>query len=242
MNKDKKFDKTEKKENKNETIIIYESSPIVNINLMPNNGCEICQITKLPLRSHHCPKCEKCVKSFDHHCWILAGCIGENNRFKFIIYLIFQNFSIIMSALGILKIMNSQENEILTYILTLLFSVICLFEIIFFWVFVYHIYLLITNQTTYELFNEDKCLYLSIFSIERNKILSQRGINVNNDIRYKPFDAGVIKNITLYFKKMFDNNYSIKWDKIYFDNLKSNHVKVKQDDKNTSKLKIIETK
>lgn len=241
MSKDKIFDKIEKKENKKETIIIFESSPIININLMPNNGCKICQITKLPLRSHHCHKCKKCVQTFDHHCWILAGCIGENNRFKLIIYLIFQNFSIIMSALGILKIMNNQNNEILTYTLTLLFSVICLFLIIFFWVFIYHIYLLITNQTTFELFNEDKCPYLLIFSLERKKILSQRGINVNDDIRYKPFDSGIIKNIVLYFQKMINNKSPIKWDKIYFDNLKSNHVKVKQDDKNISKLKFIET-
>ena len=222
IDKNVELEDTDIKDVKNDTNLEY--SPIVYYNLMPNNGCEKCQITKLPLRSHHCPKCEKCVKSFDHHCWILAGCVGENNRFMLIIFLFFQNISIIYSAYGVIKIMNRQSSELLIYILTLLFSVNCLFEIIFIFVFIYHIYLLANNQTTYELFNEDQCPYLSIFTLERKKILGQRGIVISENIRFRPFDGGFIKNFSLYFKKMFNSEYSIKWNEIYFENLRTNYI------------------
>ena len=99
----------EKNETMNQTNINVELSPIININIIPNNGCEICKIKKLPLRSLHCKNCQKCVKGFDHHCWILGGCIGENNRFKFILFLFFQNISTIFSTYGILKIINEKK-------------------------------------------------------------------------------------------------------------------------------------
>lgn len=211
--------------------INLEATPIMYINLMPDNGCEICHILKMPLRSHHCEKCERCVKGFDHHCWILAGCIGENNRFAFIIFLLFQTISIICSAIGIEKIMRRQNIEGIIYILTLLFSFMCLFGIIFFWIFIYHLFLLFTNQTTYELFNEDQCPYLAIFTLERNKILAQRGIIVNNNFRFRPFDVGFKRNLSFYFKKMCNKRNKIKWEDIYFENLKTNRINLNCCDK-----------
>lgn len=208
---------------KTEEIAIYESFPIMSFNLMPSNGCKLCEITKLPLRSHHCSKCQKCVECFDHHSWILAGCVGENNRFKFILFLLFQNISLICSSFSTIKIINGQDNEIMAYFLTLLFSVICLIEIIFFWIFAFHIYLLLTNQTTFELFNEDQCQYLAIFTFERNKILNLRGNSVDDSIRYQPFNSGIINNVYLFLKKMVENDYIIDWEKIYFQNLKSSY-------------------
>ena len=221
----------EKLETKSYINTNVESSPIVQLNLMPNNGCEICQIKKLPLRSLHCPKCKKCVKGFDHHFWILAGCIGENNRFSFFLFLLFQNISNIMSLYGILKILNNQDNEYLTYILIFLFSIFCLIEILFFWILIYHIYLLISNQSTYELFNEEKCPYLSIFILERQKLLAQRGIVIINNSKPRPFDKGIINNICLYFNKMFNSEKSINWEELYFNNLRTNQVKLNCGDK-----------
>lgn len=215
--------------------IFDELSTIFNFNLKPNNGCEICKISKLPLRSHHCEKCEKCVKGFDHHCWILAGCVGENNRFKLILFLLFQNISIIFSLYGILTIMNNQKNELLTYILIFIFSIMCLFEIFFFWIFLYHIYLLITNQSTLEIFNEEKCPYLSLFTIERNKVLAQRGIYIINNIKYRPFDKGIINNFCLYLKKMFNDKEEIYWEEIYFENIKSKRISLHCGDKQIQK-------
>lgn len=202
----------------------FESTPIVHYNLMPDNGCETCNITKLPLRSHHCEKCQRCVKSFDHHCWILAGCIGENNKVEFIIFLFFQTLSLICSSIGITKIMSRQINEGTVYILTFIFSILCLLGVMFFWIFIFHLYTLFTNQTSFELFNNDQCPYLAIFSLERNKILTQRGIILKNNFRYRPFDVGFKRNLNLYLDKMLHKKNIIKWEEIYFENLKTNHI------------------
>ena len=202
----------------------FESTPIVHYNLMPSNGCETCKISKLPLRSHHCEKCGRCVKSFDHHCWILAGCIGENNKVEFIIFLFFQTLSLICSSIGITKIMSRQINEGTIYILTFIFSILCLLGIIFFWIFIFHLYSLFTNQTSFELFNTDQCPYLALFSLERNKILTQRGIILNNNFRYRPFDVGFKRNLNLYLDKMLHKKNVIKWEEIFFENLKTNHI------------------
>jgi hypothetical protein len=227
VTKESEISINEAKEIKPEVISIYDPLPIMNINLMPSNGCEICGIIKLPLRSHHCSQCKRCVKCFDHHCWILAGCIGENNRFIFNLFLLCQNISMICSAFSIIKIINRQDNEVMNYLLTLLFSIICLIEVIFFWIMVFQIYLLLTNQTTYEIFNEDQCPYLSIFSFERKKILNLRGISTDDIDRFQPFNSGIKNNVYLFINKMVYNDYIIQWDKIYFYNLKSKSKKQK---------------
>ena len=221
-----------KNEVKNEKIFNVESSPIVEINLNPYNGCDICKIPKLPLRTIHCPKCQKCVLGYDHHFWLLAGCIGERNRFKFILFLFFENISLIYSLYAILKILNNLESEGMLYFTVLIFSLMSLIEIIFFWVFLYHIYLLITNQTTYEIFNEENCPYIKLFTLERDKILQQRGIKIVTNSKAKPFDKGIFINIFIYFMRMFTSEEKkIKWEEIYFENLKTNRINLNCGDK-----------
>ena len=230
-------EKNEKKELKNELNINIdiESSPIVKLNLMPFSCCDICKIKKLPLRSHHCTTCQKCVKGFDHHCWILAGCIGENNRLKFIFFLFFQTFSFIYDELGIFKIMNNfGGDEVFLYFLTFIFSFFCLLSIIYFWIFIYHIYLLISNQTTFEIFYEEQCPYIEIFKFERNKILTQRGIIVINNSKFRPFDAGIIKNFCFYFRSMINSEKDIKWEELFIENIRTNKISLYCCDKEIS--------
>lgn len=212
---------------------IGEEDPIVQFNLMTNVRCEFCNIDKLPLRSHHCQICNKCVKCFDHHCWILAGCIGENNRFLFMIFLFLENCSIDCCLLGILKLLKMQKNEGLKYVLTFYFSFICIFSVIFLFIFIYHSYLFLTNQTNYELFNEDQCPYLIVFSFEKNKYLQQKGNDYTNNFGYRPFDLGMIKNFFLFFDQFRNKDkYDINWEEIYYENLKKTHQKKSCCDKN----------
>lgn len=49
--------------------------------------CPKCKI-KFNKRSKHCVVCDKCVYNFDHHCYWVNNCIGGNNYFHFILFLI----------------------------------------------------------------------------------------------------------------------------------------------------------
>ena len=201
-----------------------ENDPIVQFNLMPNEGCEICKIDKLPLRSHHCEVCNKCVRCYDHHCWALAGCIGENNRLLFLLFLILQNCSIDCSLIAIIILLNEQRIESLKYFLTFYFSLICLFSIIFKFVLAYHSYLFFTNQTNYELFNEEQCPYIIIYSFEKKKYLAQKGNDFGN-IRFKPFDVGIKRNFMLFFEQLFTKDKKgIIWEDIFYENLKKTSI------------------
>ncbi|PAA91932.1 hypothetical protein BOX15_Mlig030347g1, partial [Macrostomum lignano] len=42
-----------------------------------------------PVRSHHCSRCNCCVLEMDHHCPFVLNCIGEHNRWRFILLLFY---------------------------------------------------------------------------------------------------------------------------------------------------------
>ncbi|KAL0246262.1 hypothetical protein GEMRC1_007474 [Eukaryota sp. GEM-RC1] len=49
--------------------------------------CEKCECLRL-FRCHHCSLCGKCQPSFDHHCPVIACCVGFNNRRNFFLFLL----------------------------------------------------------------------------------------------------------------------------------------------------------
>jgi hypothetical protein len=56
--------------------------------------CAECEIFP-PLRSNHCKFCNKCVATFDHHCFVLGTCIGERNHSRFWWFLFMQTIEIL---------------------------------------------------------------------------------------------------------------------------------------------------
>lgn len=48
--------------------------------------CDDCGIYRWPT-THHCCRCRRCVYEFDHHCPVVANCIGRGNRKQFIMLL-----------------------------------------------------------------------------------------------------------------------------------------------------------
>ena len=52
-----------------------------------NHYCTSCLIYK-EHTTKHCIYCNTCVKEFDHHCYWVNNCIGQNNIFRFIIFII----------------------------------------------------------------------------------------------------------------------------------------------------------
>ncbi|CAL6010255.1 Palmitoyltransferase [Hexamita inflata] len=64
----------------------------------PTRFCPYCNCN-FPLRSKHVRSINKCVATFDHQCNLLNTCIGEKNRFTFIVFLVWELFYHFLSGL-----------------------------------------------------------------------------------------------------------------------------------------------
>ena len=199
-------------------------TPLMIMKLMPCNGCKHCKIMELPLRSYHCPTCERCIRTYDHHCKLIGNCIGENNHLSYVLFLFNQSITFILGIIGLIKRYFFQINFAIKILIIIYIGIIFFFISIFIFNFIFHIYLLITNQTTFEIFCKEKCPYLAIFKQERKKIYTERGIEIKDELSFRPFDSGIKKNIGYAFFKLFNTYDKMKWEDIYFANLKTNHV------------------
>lgn len=186
-----------------------ENQPTINNPLtikLESQNCNICNNLGLPLRSHHCSRCKVCIRGYDHHCGMIGGCIGEENHFKFILFCFTQSIALILSILGLLRtlseLLNKNKDRYLSvppaiYFLIFILGFFCTFTSILFG---YHLYLTLTNQTTYEIFHRDKCSYIHTFKDEKIKIMRERGIELPESFLFHPFDMGISKNIQCLFK------------------------------------------
>ena len=197
--------------------------------LMKEVNCTKCNIVNLPLRSYHCKKCNRCVKQFDHHCSLINSCVGEDNHFNFVLFLFSQNITIILGIYGLSKAIQNflDENKefIDTQIILVVFiAFLSLLLIYCFFMFFFHVYLICTGQTTFEIFHRYKCPYLTVFKNERKKVLDKKGIEARDTFSYHPFDCGVAKNFKLSALRLWDKKLRISWEEIFFENLHSDKV------------------
>ena len=199
-------------------------TPLMIMKLMPCNGCKHCKIMELPLRSYHCPICQRCIRTYDHHSKLVGSCIGENNHLSYILFLFNQSTTFALGIIGLIKRSFFQANLIIKFLIIIYIGIICFFVSIFIFNFIFHVYLLITNQTSFEIFYKEKCPYLAIFKQERKKIYTERGIEIKDELSFRPFDSGIKKNIGYAIYKLFNTYDKMKWEDIYFANLRTNHV------------------
>ncbi|VWU51896.1 palmitoyltransferase, putative, partial [Hepatocystis sp. ex Piliocolobus tephrosceles] len=158
---------------------------LINGNFYKLKYCYTCNIYR-GIRTVHCSICDNCVENFDHHCPWVGNCIGARN-YRYFVYFVFNLYVLISITLGasiyklticISSLSNQGYNKekIFIHIWTMAADSVFLiiYTVLTLWFVIgllcYHIYTIITNQTTYE---QIKSFY-------------------QND---NPFNIGVINNV-----------------------------------------------
>jgi len=124
--------------------------------MQPGKWCRICWKPK-PERAHHCSQCGRCILKMDHHCpWMGAKCIGFRTYPSFLHFLasitLLAAYVAFVSIRGLVFAFSHPLSikEITPVHMLLLSFTGCLFALIMGTFLGYHIYLVLTNQTTLE--------------------------------------------------------------------------------------------
>jgi len=133
---------------------------------VPLHYCERCQMWQ-PRRTKHCKECQRCVLTFDHHCFWVGGCIGERNASAFIQMLFLFSTALTWYAPLLSSTYVSYpdpfqslgNNLQVIALLVLWFGFECMVVCLLF----FHIYLVCTAQTTWEYIRRTDIDYLKSF-------------------------------------------------------------------------------
>ncbi|CAD8101968.1 unnamed protein product [Paramecium sonneborni] len=150
--------------------------------------CISCLIDQI-LRSRHCKICGSCILAYDHHNFIVGKCIGEKNKLFYIFTLIFHSIQAILASLYLNSI-PFKSIYIIYGIKSIYFLFFCYTTLLF----LYSIYLIVTNQTQAENRFRYKLNYMKY---------------VKDDIE-RPFNQGFSKNFQQFFISSFQKQ-PYKW-------------------------------
>ncbi|PKA54821.1 putative S-acyltransferase [Apostasia shenzhenica] len=133
---------------------------VVNGITVKTKYCDTCMLYRPP-RCSHCSICNNCVERFDHHCPWVGQCIGQRN-YRFFYMFVFSTTLLCFYVFAfcwvyIVKIKDAEETNIWKAMGKTPASVfLIVYTFLTSWfvggLSVFHLYLVSTNQTTYENF------------------------------------------------------------------------------------------
>lgn len=136
--------------------------------------CKKCNTIK-PDRTHHCSTCKRCVLKMDHHCPWLATCVGLRNYKPFLLFLIYTCLfcwvCLAVTGSWVWAAMNNDERLTREGTLIVHIILLCVLSGIIGLVLSgftgWHLYLVLTGQTTIESLEKTRYLNPLRKSMER---------------------------------------------------------------------------
>ncbi|CAG7911971.1 unnamed protein product [Brassica rapa] len=118
--------------------------------------CETCLLYRPP-RASHCSICNNCVQRFDHHCPWVGQCIAHRNYPVFICFISTSTLlCIYIFALSWINLIRQPGRLWSTMSHDIISVILIIYSFVSIWfvggLTIFHVYLMSTNQTTYENF------------------------------------------------------------------------------------------